>query len=184
MRRTAFTSSVLLGFLLAGCGSEPSRPAPVAGVPVIDLELEVSSTDGSAASPITVKAIATNRGTAQAFTASLPRVPYCSCDGFTIDVLGPDGTPMVLYPCGAASICLCVGEVVEPGASAQHSQIFTGTTYRVLSTSPECKEEAAPSGDYVAVARYTYYAARMGDAPDPSSRRVLERRVAIHWNGP
>src|SRR5262245_19180427 len=117
MRATAFSLSIVLG-LLAGCGSEPSGSWPVVpavpGVARVEFDLQLSSADGSAPSPITAQATVRNTGNAPAFGAS-PR--GCPCDGMEVDILDSAGESLLLVdPCIPVPVCLCTMMVLNGGA--------------------------------------------------------------------
>jgi hypothetical protein len=178
MRRTAFTLSILFGFLVVGCGSEPNRPwAGNALMPPphydIQLDVELSSSDGAPGRPITVTAMARNQGNRRVESIAI----YSCGPEIELQVLGPGGQPVFLKnPCEPVPICLRDGPLyLEPGHFFQIPLSFTGLTYFATNWPTECATDQAASGDYVVVARFRY-------SVEKGSLQVLEKRVPFHWS--
>lgn len=177
MRGIAYSLSILLGLLAAGCGSEPSGSWPlVPSIARVEFDLQLSSADGSATSPIIATATVRNLGKAPAFAVS-----GCPCDGVEFDILDSAGESLFLRdPCGPVPVCLCAYTVLNGGATLERPLTFQGKRFRVVSNSPpQCAEEQSASGDYVVVARFTYFTDQA-----LQSHQVIERRAPFHWTGP
>ena len=180
MRGTAYSLSILLGLLAAGCGSESSGSWPVVpSIARVEFALRLSSADGSAASPIIATATVRNPGTAPAFGVN-PR--GCPCDGLEFDILDSAGQSMLLVdPCVPVPVCLCTHMVLNGGATFGRNLTFKGERFRVVSNPPpQCALEQSASGDYVVVARFHYYT----DGSFQSPVQIIERRATFHWTGP
>jgi hypothetical protein len=179
MRASAFILSIVLGLLAGGCGSEQNRSWPIGPSGArVEFQLELSSADGSPTSPITAQATARNLGNAPAFGVN---PSGCACDGVEFDILDSAGKSLFLRdPCGPVPVCLCVYMVLNGGATYERPLTFKGERFRMVSmTPPTCVEEPSASGDYVVVARFTYFTDQA-----TQSRQVIERRAPFHWTGP
>jgi len=125
MRGTAYSLSILLGLLAAGCGSESSGSWPVVpSIARVEFDLRLSSADGSAASPIIATATVRNTGTAPAFGVN-PR--GCPCDGLEFDILDSAGQSMLLVdPCVPVPVCLCTHMVLNGGGHVRPESDLQG----------------------------------------------------------
>lgn len=179
MRGTAYCMSILLGLLAAGCGSEPSGSWPVVpSIARVEFDLQLSSADGSPTSPILATATVRNTGTAPAFGVS---PGGCPCDGVEFDILDSAGQSLLLVdPCVPVPVCLCTYTVLNGGDTYGRDLTFKGERFRVVSNpQPQCALEQSASGDYVVVARFTYFTDQAHQ-----SHQVIERRATFHWTGP
>jgi hypothetical protein len=164
---------LILGWLAAGCGTQPTRPA----TGDVGLDLQLSSADGSPTHPIVATAMVSNGS-----SRSVYFYIGCGCPGIGFQILGPDGEPIGLMdPCALQPLCPCGPTSLEPDSTFGRSLLFAGALYRVVSlpgTPLECAQDSARSGDYVVIARYAY-----SDSTRGAVSKTVERRASFHWSG-
>ena len=168
----ALSTLLMLGWLTASCGTQPTRPA----VEDVRIDLQLSGTDGSPTRPIIATVKVSNDGSRDVY--------YwvgCGCPSILLEVLGPDGEPLGLEdPCAPYPLCPCGATPLKPGGTITGYLKFTGAAFRIVSapgTPRECAPDSARAGDYVVVARYGY-SITLGAAS-----KTVERRVPFHWSG-
>lgn len=169
--RTCIATLLFACMPLSGCGTAPI--APPIGPPAVRLSIALSATDGSAAKPISVTAVARNVG---------GRTVYhdlgCGCDGIEFGVIGPDGRPVVYTdPCLPMPLCPCGPVALPPGTTLERSLQFAGDVYqRPAANDPgnSCVHEYAGPGDYTVVVRYQFSV--------DGKFETREQRATFHWS--
>jgi hypothetical protein len=169
--RAAIATLFLATVLLPGCRTELFRPAvrPVD----VRLSIELSSPDGSAASPISLTAVVRNAGAWTVYHTS-----GCGCSGIGFELQGPDETALYADPCVVGPLCPCGPEALPPGATLVSSLHFAGDVFR--RPRPEepgsgCTRENARSGEYTIIVRYWFSV--------KGENKRLEQRATLHWSG-
>ena len=168
MRR--FSLLCLLAGLVveSGCGKEATRPA------VTDVRFAVTASPdvGGPSAPITLRSRVLNAGNTRVWHCS-----GCGCeDGFSIRVLGPDGSEVALRDPNALKP-LCPDGVVplNPAETLEAADSFTGVLYQRDSPTPPSTTYPAPSGTYTVIVAFEY----ASTVPGESVRLV--RRTTFVW---
>lgn len=156
MRRFSLLCLIAGLIVEAGCGKEPTRPA------VTDVRISVTAEPdmGSASAPITLRSHVTNAGNTRVWHCS-----GCGCEeGFSIKVLGPDGSEVALHdPHGVGPACPSGVAPLEPAESLEAVGNFTGVLYERDSPTLPSPTYPAPSGTYTVIAAFEYASSVPGE---------------------
>ena len=168
MRRISLWCVIAGVVFESGCGKDPTRPA------VTDIRFAVTATpdvSGSSA-PIILRGRVTNAGNTRVWHCS-----GCGCDeGFSIRVLGPDGTEVALHdPKAVGPLCPEANVPLEPAETLEAKDSFTGVLYQRESPTVPSPTYPAPSGTYTVVAAFEYASSASGE-----SFRLV-RRTSFVW---
>jgi len=168
MRRLSLLCLVAGLVVESGCGKGPTRPA------VTDVRFAVTAAPdvGGPSAPITLRGRVTNAGNTRVWHCS-----ECGCEeGFSIKVLGPDGSEVALRdPKAVGPLCPPGVVPLEPGETLEAPASFTGVLYERDSPTVPSPTYPAPSGAYTVIAAFEY-ASRV-----PGEWVRLVRRTSFVW---
>jgi len=185
-RLVALVGALSLATVL-GCVEEPTRPTGLAaphatrerGIPtftVIHMFLSASTSTGSPANRVTIRANVVNASSKQVWGSGC-----CGSADIGMTVLGPDGKAVLLsdprYPFFPPD-CPCGPVPLRPGENLSSGFTFTGTLFVPDSPTYPSPTYAAPAGRYTVVARFGYWT----EGPRGSrSAAVGERSTTFDW---
>ena len=156
MRRFSLLCLIAGLVVESGCGKEPTRPA------VTDVRFAVTAAPdvGGPSAPITLRSRVTNAGNTRVWHCS-----GCGCEeGFSIRVLGPDGSEVALRDPNAVGPACPRGVVpLEPAETLESAGSFTGILYERDSPTRPTPAYPAPSGTYTVIAAFDYASSVPGE---------------------
>ena len=165
--RSVAIAAVLLA-LASGCAKSPTRPA------IDDIRLSVSTLPsmGEPGPPVSIEIRVVNSGKRDVWHCE-----GCGCgNGIGLEVLGPDGTRVVLTdPWAVLPACPDGLAPLEPGGVLGGAGPFTGILYVQDSSIYPSPTYAAPPGTYTVVAGFAYSLTRGGET------FPIHRRATFVW---
>lgn len=124
LRHVMTIACVLALLLQAGCASNTTTTRP--SVTRVDLSMEVSPAAGRPFYPIVADVWVKNVGNTRVWHCA-----GCGCgNGVGLDVLGPDGTRVLLWdPNAPVPLCADGPVPLDPGQELRGRIVFTGTLF-------------------------------------------------------
>ena len=156
MRRFSLLCLVAGLVVESGCGKGPTRPA------VTDIRFTVTAAPdvGGPSAPIALRGRVTNAGNTRVWHCS-----ECGCEeGFSIKVLGPDGSEVALRdPKAVGPLCPPGVVPLEPRETLEAQASFTGVLYERDSPTVPSPTYPARSGTYTVIAAFDYASSVPGE---------------------